>query len=356
VITSNADALPQWSALPEPSRLARLSLGLAALYTRALAALLLLQLVAQVRSGWLALVAVFAPYLFLPVVLLLPLLLLRGTVVLRFTVALCLLCGLPFAPRLHIGPVRDDTSGAVLTVMTWNVAFAHADVEAVRSFVEERPADVIALEEDYASWWDPDFARWQAREAALARIYPYQLRRHTQGLSILSVYPILESSVVAATGAGDDAPPVAWGRFDLGGGRTMVVAVAHPRNPTGRGCDPRRLCYDPVARDSEIRQIREAVAPFLARGEPLVLAGDFNLTEREPAYRELTTGLWDAQRTVGGGLGHTWRPFAFTRVAVPLLRIDYVLGSPTTRPLRLLRDCTTHGADHCALTATIALR
>jgi endonuclease/exonuclease/phosphatase (EEP) superfamily protein YafD len=325
---------------------------IASTYPLALTALVVAQLVAQARGGPLGLAMVVAPYLFLPLVALLPLLLLRGTVVLRLAFVACLLCGLRFAPRFPTAPSRGDTSGMMLTVMTWNVAFGHADAEAVRRFVESRPAEIVALEEDYASWWDPDYTRWTEREAALARVYPYQIRRHSQGLTLLSIYPILESSEETAA---RDTPPVAWGRFDLGNGRTLVVAAAHPHDPLRGDCDPRRLCYDPAVRDAEIRQIRAATAPFLAHGEPLVLAGDFNVTERELAYRELADGLWDAQRAVGSGLGHTWRPFALARQLLPLLRIDYVLGSPTARPLSLRRDCTTPGADHCALFATLAL-
>jgi endonuclease/exonuclease/phosphatase (EEP) superfamily protein YafD len=328
---------------------------MATLYPTALVALWLMQSVAQARGGLPALAAVCAPYLVLPLVATAPLLVLRGATALRIAVATCLLYSLQIVPSLPATPVTADARGTTLTITTWNVAFGHADREDVRRFVETRPADIVALVEDYTSWWDPDPARWAERETALARIYPYQIRRHPQGLTILSTYPLLDSSAEEGGEAAGDTPPVAWGRFDLGDGRGVVVAVGHPRNPTRGDCDPRLLCYDPAVRDTQIRQVRAAVAPFLARGEPLVLVGDFNLTEREPAYRELADGLWDAQRAVADGSGYTWRPFPLARFGVPLLRLDYVLGSPATRPLGLTSDCTPRGADHCALTATLAL-
>jgi endonuclease/exonuclease/phosphatase (EEP) superfamily protein YafD len=338
-----------------PGRRRRLALIALAVYPGALAVPLVIQLGAQARSGPLALAAIIAPYCFLPLVAISPFLLLRGSRALRLAVIACLLCGLPFAPRLQIGPATTARPGTTLTVTTWNVAFGHADGDAVRRFVESRPADIVALEEDYNIWWDSDYARWIEREAGLARIYPHQIRLHPLGLTLLSVYPLLESSVTEG-GAGEaSAPPVIWGRFDLGQGRSVVVAAAHPRNPTRGGCDPRRLCYDPAARDAEIREVRATVAPFLAQGEPLILAGDFNLTEREPAYRDLIAGLWDAHAVTGNGFGHTWRPFGLARLGLPLLRIDYLLGSPGIWPLDLSSDCTPRGTDHCALTATIAL-
>jgi endonuclease/exonuclease/phosphatase family metal-dependent hydrolase len=97
------------------------------------------------------------------------------------------------------------------------------------------------------------------------------------------------------------------------------------------------------------------VDPFLQRDEPLVLVGDLNLTEREPAYRDLAVGLWDAQQAIGSGMGHTWRPFPLARFGLPLLRIDYVLGNQKVRPLGLARDCSPRGADHCALIAILTL-
>ena len=38
------------------------------------------------------------------------------------------------------------------------------------------------------------------------------------------------------------------------------------------------------------------------------MVGDFNVTEREPAYNDLSTGLVDAYHVVGTGTGTTWRP------------------------------------------------
>lgn len=161
------------------SRRRRSIIALAALYPLALAGLWLAESVARARSGPLALAAVLAPYLFLPLIPLFPLMMLRGTAVLRLAVVACLLFGIPLASGPPaVSPIVAD-AGVALTLTTWNVAFGHADREAVRRFVEARPADIVVLEEEYTSWWDPNYARWQAREADLARVYPYQVRRHS---------------------------------------------------------------------------------------------------------------------------------------------------------------------------------
>lgn len=341
------------------TRRRRYALLLAAAYPGILVALELVQLFLPIRSGPLALAALVAPYLLLPLGLLLPLLLLRGAGLLRLAIALCLLLNLRNAPRLPAPPAVAASDAATLTILTWNVAFGQADPRATQQFVESRPADIVALEEDYSTWWDPDPAVWQAREVALARIYPYQIRyQHgaPQGLTILSVYPILERATVAGALGERDSPPVTWGRFDLGHGRTIVVVAAHPRNPTRSGCSLRRLCYDPSERDAQIDQIRATVDPLLSRAEPLLLIGDFNLTDREPAYHEVSHGLWDAYRIVGSGMGHTWGPRSLAGSTLPLLRIDYLFGNSGVQPLRLTPNCLPRGSDHCALLGQVAVR
>lgn len=39
-----------------------------------------------------------------------------------------------------------------------------------------------------------------------------------------------------------------------------------------------------------------------------MLLGDFNVTDREIGYAELSDGLTDSYRAAGSGWGHTWRP------------------------------------------------
>jgi len=111
--------------------------------------------------------------------------------------------------------------------------------------------------------------------------------------------------------------------------------------------DPRFLRFDPSHRDEGIAQVRALVESMLRQGDPLILVGDFNVTEREPAYVELTAGLRDAFMVAGSGNGNTWRPEWLTGLPLPLLRIDYMLCSPQVRPLCLRVDRALRGSDHC---------
>ena len=84
------------------------------------------------------------------------------------------------------------------------------------------------------------------------------------------------------------------------------------------------------------------------------MLGDFNTTEREPAYAELSAGLHDAQKEAGVGLGMTWRPASLENLPFGLLRIDYLFASPRFVALAAGPDCTPRGSDHCLVSATFA--
>jgi vancomycin resistance protein VanJ len=328
---------------------------LACAYPGALLALCALQALAPRRTGPLALAEVILPYLFLPLVLIVPALFLPGAVVLRLCVAACLLAGVRFLPVLPAHDQQGAGGAKTITVLSWNVAFGQSNRRAVQQFIESQPADVVALEEDYNVWWDPDYPTWQRQEAVLASHYPHQVRYSTQGLSILSVYPVVNSSEDTTHPDGPGVTPFVWARLDLGGGQTVIVAAAHPRDPTRSACPLTWLCYDPTERDTQIEAIRASLAPLLQHGEPVLLVGDFNLTDREPAYQTLARGLHDDYRLAGAGLGHTWRPLRLARYDIALLRIDYMFSTARVTPLGLDTDCTSRGSDHCALLGRFAV-
>jgi vancomycin resistance protein VanJ len=152
-------------------------------------------------------------------------------------------------------------------------------------------------------------------------------------------------------------PDVMWARVDLGGGQQLVVITAHPRPAAwGRGPCLLPLCYDPTRRDAQLASIHALVAPWVAAGERVLLLGDFNISEREPAYRDLAAGLRDAYLAAGAGAGATWGPGNWAGKGLPLLRIDYLFTSPNVTPLGTATDCTFRGSDHCILRGTFALK
>jgi vancomycin resistance protein VanJ len=131
---------------------------------------------------------------------------------------------------------------------------------------------------------------------------------------------------------------------------------AHPMPPriAAEGCSPLR-CYNTGPRDEQIAALRRFVEDLRDRnGDPLILAGDMNVTEREPAYFDLAAGLQDAHRAAGAGFGASWRPDPIN-LPLGLIRIDYLLSDQGARPVALTTDCTSTASDHCLLVGRFAL-
>ncbi len=336
----------QTGVQPRVSRGRKIGLALLSLYPLALLGLSAVQWLAPQRVGPLALSQVLAPYLFLPLLVLLPFLLLRGAGVLRGLLLLCaLVYGLRFMPHFTLAASSADPAALSITAMSWNVYFWNGQSAGVQEFLHSKPADIVALHEVTGGWI--------ADDEVLHQQYPYQLTYPdacTPGIALLSAYPILDHNAFVMNRHNDLVLPMCWARLDLGNGQTMVFMGAHPQSPDNapRACvrgNP--LCYQTADRDEQIVTIRQAVDGFLQAGEPLLFVGDFNTTEREPAYGNLVAGLQDTYRTVGSGNGSTWSPLRLVGLGIPLLRIDYLMASPNSTPLSMTTDCTFRGSDHC---------
>ncbi|NJM07589.1 hypothetical protein HC891_17485 [Candidatus Gracilibacteria bacterium] len=321
------------------------------LYPLGLIVFTLWYLVVPDREGIGALVRVFAPYLFLPLGLLLPFLLWRRAFALRLILLSCLaIFAFCFGPALNI-PQAEAAARAELRVISWNTYVDGVSHESLRAVLADHNADVVALQE---------VIREPLREDGdlLAR-YPYHLLsddRTAPGMAILSRFPIVESGVPDLPDEAWDMPRIVWARLDLGGGRTALVVNAHPIPPRTFLTDDCRLrCYNRGPRDGQISALRAFVEPLRVSGEPLLLVGDFNVTEREEAYLDLSRGFTDVQRAVGLGMGATWRPGRYT-LGIPVLRIDYMFANDRIEPLSYVLDCRRHGSDHCAQIGAFRLR
>ncbi|HEV2123650.1 MAG TPA: endonuclease/exonuclease/phosphatase family protein, partial [Chloroflexota bacterium] len=101
----------------------------------------------------------------------------------------------------------------------------------------------------------------------------------------------------------------------------------------------------------------------LAQGrDPLIVAGDLNLTDQTPDYRRLRSlGLQDAYRVSGWGFGFTFPAIPTQHVMhslrhfPPFLRIDYVLHSKQITPLRAEVLTSAPGSDHHPVIADVLL-
>jgi endonuclease/exonuclease/phosphatase (EEP) superfamily protein YafD len=197
----------------------------------------------------------------------------------------------PWRPA-DAGAVR---AGSAVTVASANVTGMRSTLPALRAV----DADVLVVAEN-----DP------AVDAQLAKTYPDHL--FTAGTPSVGVYS--RFALKELDGPGPDLPGM---RVAVAAPVPFTLYALHVPRPWWTGSGE----YQVTA--GEHHRIVSAVA---ARAQhepgPVVLAGDFNSTDRGRDYRNLTAGLVDAMRDgwIGPTSVTTWRLF--------LLRIDHLLVSP----------------------------
>jgi vancomycin resistance protein VanJ len=320
-----------------------------AAYPVLLVLLIAVQVVAPQRSGPLALAQVFAPWLFLPLLFLLPFAVSLRDRALAGALVLALL-----AFGAHLGPgfvpsgrPAPDPGAMPVRAVSWNVLFTNPSIQvtdAVRTF----DADLVGLIEVTRRQADALDA-----DPSIHARFRTVLLRPDAGRALLSRYPVLDSGV-REDPTGRPGSELLWARLDLGGGRRLTAIVAHPMPANAAPSSELPLRWDAAPRDAEIAFIRSFTDEEIAAGRRVLLMGDFNVTDREPAGQELARGLRDAHE-VGWGAGASWAPVAFRKRGIALVRIDRIFGGPGTVPTAFRTDCTFYGSDHCVLHATFAV-
>jgi endonuclease/exonuclease/phosphatase (EEP) superfamily protein YafD len=278
---------------------------------------------------WMALLNVFTPYLFLPLVLLLPVALFCRWRPLRVSVlppviVFLLLYGVLFLPALMPSSADD---GTVLTAMSFNVWGFSRSPTTARAIVNGDVPDIVALQE-----LAPEMAQVLAQE--LGHIYPYHIMDNSQpwsGLGIFSRYPLKELDA---------------GRFSNAGWRVQIlqtvvqgqrITVYNVHMPSwnywtliGTGMPiASQIQRNIQARNDLAQQLADDIA---GRSSPVIVMGDLNSTDQSDVYATLTGILADAHRSAGKGFGHTFPAYGGRYRGIPIVprqvRIDMILHSP----------------------------
>ena len=337
--------------------------GLVALLAWTYAGLLALWWVLHLTVGdlvwWVALVSVFAPYLFAPLAALVPLGLIarrpRYWAAILLAVALFLAeYGAPLTARAAAGA----ESGDALTVLTFNVWGYSDSAETARVIVSQGTPDVVLLQE-----LSPGLV--PVLEQELGALYPYRLLNPGEGYTgggVLSRYP-LRPARMAVDAQVDGFAQVVEVEADA---RVLTLYNVHLEATAA-------LHYidagEPVGRrvrDSfalRERQVELLVRDLARREGPVLVAGDWNMTEQSDAYRALTRELRDAHREAGRGFGHSFPAYAgrfqpTVGLSLPifprLVRIDIILHSPDWTAVEC-RVLPAHGqSDHLPVWARLA--
>jgi len=245
-------------------------------------------------------------------------------------------------------PVRSS-GDARMTATAWNVEAGADGASRILAGLNGTATDLVALEE-----LQPDMAAAVSTDPELAATYPYRALvpdATVLGVGLLSRYPILEESSSASTPPRATAnPPFLRALVALPGPQPTAVFVIHPMSGRFQTLFDIPFALDTSERDAAIATIRAAVDVDLAANRPVLVLGDMNTTEREPAYADMSHGLHDARREAGSWPGLTWRPDPLTALPFGLLRIDYALSSPDLVPVDYSVRCTTF-SDHCIVSA-----
>ena len=327
---------------------------------------IVLRVIVGERSTVVALFNTFAHLMWMPSLVLLPLMLLTK----QWRIALMLVLpfmmfvfsyGELFIPKQANAP---DITSQTITLQTHNLLARNRTPDRILDVIRDISADVVTLQEVSLSY--------EQRLLTLNE-YPYMaihatvedgtaFMRETMGLGVLSRYPILE----------DEYWVYDFLRIPLGHqrvvidveGQQVVVYNVHPTHPGM--VEPE--FFNPSFRQREIEDLLDRIQ---SETLPVIMIGDFNLTDLSNDYNKISAQLTDTHREVGQGLGHTFPDFRESFVidsmeVIPdsfpshlptplLMRLDYVFHSEEFTGVTAYVYHTSGGSDHRPLVVTLAL-
>jgi endonuclease/exonuclease/phosphatase (EEP) superfamily protein YafD len=328
----------------------RLLAGAGIVYSIGIVALTVLWAIHPQRSWWVELSNIFAIYLFTPLALLAPLALMVRSRWFRLSVGTVGVIFLALFGGQFVPPLPKTDDGVRLRVVTYNQLYANRHVDDVIEAIRAQDADIVALQELSRSVTE-------GAERQLADVYPYQWMlpaESDRGQGILSRYPL--QSLSRSDGfLGQEVV------IDVGGQDVTLINV-HLKAPGVDVWRARRPIPVPIIRDFDDAQRAEETAALLRDidgiNSPLIVLGDFNTGDREPAYAEFDRRLRDAYRETSWGLGYTFPTSARGGTAsspFPLVRIDYIWSAGGVEPVAARVDCHTGRSDHCMVIADVVV-
>jgi vancomycin resistance protein VanJ len=147
-------------------------------------------------------------------------------------------------------------------------------------------------------------------------------------------------------------------------GQSIVIYNVHPTHPGMTTV----AFFDASLRRREFTDLLNRIQ---SETLPVIMMGDFNLTDLSLEYRQISSTLTDTFREVGQGLGYTFPDFREARVSdsieiIPdnfpehlptplLMRLDYVFHSEEFTGVTAYVYHTSSGSDHRPLVVTLAL-
>jgi endonuclease/exonuclease/phosphatase (EEP) superfamily protein YafD len=250
---------------------------------------------------------------------------------LGWTVAAALLALLPVAIRMVPEWLREIPAARAeapqLRLLTHNVWRSNADPAGTAQAIVDAKPDVVMLQEVDGSF--------RPMLAALNQHFPHATRCPPGcDLAIFSRWPIADSDYFLKDAAGRKfGPAMLWARIAGPGGQPFTVVTLHYPRPTSR--------------DQAVRRGHVARALTRIDRDPLIVAGDMNLTPWAAAMHE--------QDRAFAPLTRMTRALPSWPRAFPVLPIDQLYAGPDWGLVSARRLPAT-GSDHVPVLVTLGRR
>ncbi len=312
------------------------------LYVAGLTALLIANYFLRQTSPFVALANTFNLYLFLaalPLALCLLLARTRAALAILGLLVLLFLSAHPVLPRAS-AILPGKSGGPMISTMTFNLGLNLTPPERLARTIAASQADIVAVQE----LTDQSAA---VLAAELAAAYPHQIVDSAAGSTgLLSKLPIINYQWLRPP----DGRPFLHVVVDWEGEDLHVFPV-HFFPPgivwSGLSYLPRGILE--AGLDREVAYLLQQVSGVSG---PVIVLGDFNMSDQSRAYAAMTASLQDGFRQAGFGLGRTFPNnlrVAGVRLPFPLVRIDYVFHSAHLEATRATVNCIEGQSDHCAV-------
>ena len=327
--------------------------------------------VAPSTFGSLTIVGIFAPILYIGVVICLLCWIIMGRWKIVGVVSLLLIPGLfhisDFYNVIYMRQVEQKPSRGSFTLMSYNVRGFRNDSSSravdnhVAYFESQELADIVCFQE-YALDI-PNVERIDSLfKARQKRLYVKDVVESGEVvLRTYSRFPIIGSGSLSGEGRGTSL----WVDVIVGKNDTLRVFNNHLHSMNissedssdieqGRilnDGDRMQSIVDRIAKNSSIRAEYVDTLRTIVERSPYrnIICGDFNDTPMSYVYGELIDGYVDAFEQCGGGYGYTFRPMRGT------LRIDYILFSPELEAESYVADKSNELSDHLPITARLKI-
>ncbi|UNU24109.1 endonuclease/exonuclease/phosphatase family protein [Microcoleus vaginatus] len=284
----------------------------------------ILKLIFWDRLWIIALISTFIPLIFFPTFLL-PII---GLSVIKkrwFTIISAIACILLIS-WLHVkyfspAPINITDSQPSIKILSHNLSWHKTQSPTVFKLIQKQKPDIIFLQEIVRKHTERAFT-W------LKADYPYQIG--TPPVGILSKYPIVSSEILHLAGH-PETQQRAIIKFNE---QEVVIYNMQATGPWLKLSKKWRFLKIPVYKyDKRSPEIQDLVQRVERETLPVIVAGDFNMTDETQDYDSVQKVLQDSFRKSGFGFGFTW-PHGWElkllvkssnwRLNYPVCRIDYI--------------------------------